>query len=88
MEPIEKLNKDEQGKAVNSTQFKSMVGGLRYLLFTRPDIASSVGVISRFMERPTELHLASIRRILRYVNGTLDSGLVYTSTQKVRETTC
>lgn len=47
-------------------------------MFTRPDIAYSVGVVSRFMERPTELHLAAVKRILRYVNGTLDFGLVYT----------
>ncbi|XP_074369744.1 secreted RxLR effector protein 161-like [Apium graveolens] len=55
-----------------------MVGGLRYLVFTRPDIAYSVGVVSRFMERPTEMHLAAIKRIIRYVSGTFDLGLVYT----------
>ncbi|XP_074360172.1 secreted RxLR effector protein 161-like [Apium graveolens] len=55
-----------------------MVGGLRYHIFTRPDIAFFVGVISRFMERPTTLHLAAAKRILRYVNGTLDYGLIYT----------
>ena len=78
MEPAEKLNKDERGKSVNPTQYKSMVGGLRYLVFTRPDIAYSVGVVSRFMERPTELHLAAVKRIFRYVSGTLGFGLIYT----------
>ncbi|XP_063942706.1 secreted RxLR effector protein 161-like [Daucus carota subsp. sativus] len=54
-----------------------MVGGLRHLVFTRPDIAYSVGIVSRFMERPIVMHLAAAKRIFRYVNGTLDYGLVY-----------
>lgn len=51
-----------------------MVGGLRYLVFTRHDIAYSIGVVSRFMEKPTEMHLAAVKRTLHYVNGTLDIG--------------
>lgn len=58
--------------------FKSIVGGLRYLVHTRPDITYSVGVISRFMECPTVLHLGAARRILRYVKSTLHFGLRYT----------
>lgn len=69
--------KDEKGKAVNSTQFKSLVGGLRYLVHTRPDIAHSVGVVSRYMERPTVLHMSAVKRIFRYIKGTLHYGLVY-----------
>lgn len=57
--------------------FKSLIGGLRYLVHTRPDIAYSVGVVSRFMERPTTMHLNAAKRILRYVKGTIDYGLVY-----------
>lgn len=59
------------------TQFKSMVGGLRYLVHTRPDIAYAVGIVSRFMERPTVMHLNAVKRIIRYVKGTLEFGLVY-----------
>ncbi|XP_074351585.1 secreted RxLR effector protein 161-like [Apium graveolens] len=58
-----------------------MVGGLRYLVHTRPDIAYAVGVISHFMERPTMLHLNASKRILRYVKGTLTYGLVYVEGQ-------
>lgn len=46
---------------------------------TRPDIAYSVGVASRFMERPTVLHLNMVKRILHYIKGSLQYGLVYTS---------
>ncbi|XP_074323723.1 secreted RxLR effector protein 161-like [Apium graveolens] len=77
MDPVLKLDRDERGKAVNPTQYKSLVGGLRYLVFTRPDKAYSVGIISRFMERPSEMHLAATKRILCYVNGTLSYGLIY-----------
>lgn len=77
MESRLQLGKDEQGKAVNSTQFKSLVGGLRYLVHTRPNIAFSVGMVSRFMERPTTLHMNAVKRILRYIKGTLNYGLIY-----------
>ncbi|XP_074323896.1 secreted RxLR effector protein 161-like [Apium graveolens] len=77
MEPNMLLCKDEQGKAVDSTQFKSLVGGLRYLVHTHPDLAFSVGIISRYMERPTVVHQNALKRILRYVKGTIDYGLVY-----------
>lgn len=77
MDPKDQINKDEHGTPVDSTRFKSMVGGLRYLVHTRPDIAYAVGVVSRFMERPTEMHLNAVKRILRYIKGTLGYGLVY-----------
>lgn len=77
MDPKENLTKDEGRSAVNVTQFKSMVGGLSYLVHTRPDIAFAVGIVSRFMERPTTVHLNAAKRILRYVNSTLEYGLVY-----------
>ena len=77
MEPKLQMHKDEKGKPVNAMEFKSMVGGLRYLVHTRPDLAYAVGVVSRFMERPTTLHQNAVKRILRYVKGTLNYGLVY-----------
>lgn len=67
MDPKEMLTKDEGGTMVDATQYKSLVGGLRYLVHTRPDIAYSVGIVSRYMERPTKLHLDVVKRILRYI---------------------
>lgn len=75
----EKICKDERGKSVDSTMYKSMVGGLRFLVNTRPDIAFAVGVVSRYMERPTVMHLTAVKRIMRFVKGTLQYGLVYSS---------
>ena len=67
MEPKIKLDKDIAGKPVDPTEFKSIVGGLRYLVHTRPDISYAIGVISRYMERPMTLHMNAVKRILRYV---------------------
>lgn len=50
MNPKVHITKDEGGTSVNPTLFKSMVGGLRYLVHTRLGIAFSVGIVSRFME--------------------------------------
>lgn len=74
------ITKDEKGNVVNPTEYKSMVGGLRYLVHTCPDKAYAVDIVSRFMERPTTVHLNAVKRILRYVKGTLDYGLVYSRT--------
>ncbi|KAL4580126.1 hypothetical protein LXL04_016306 [Taraxacum kok-saghyz] len=63
---------------VNPTEYRTIVGGLRYLTHTRPDLSFGVGVVSRFMEKPTMTHLHAIKGILRYIKGTMNYGLVYT----------
>nr|GFB86050.1 reverse transcriptase [Tanacetum cinerariifolium] len=82
--PIEhkvKPSKHDGGKAVDSTLFKSLVGSLRYLTCTRPDILFVVGLISRFMEEPTTQHLKITKRILRYIKGTVDYGMFYSTSE-------
>ncbi|XP_045831624.1 secreted RxLR effector protein 161-like [Trifolium pratense] len=54
-----------------------MVGCLMYLLATRPDLAYSVCLVARFMDRPTEMHVVAIKRIMRYLKGTLTDGIMY-----------
>jgi hypothetical protein len=53
------------------------VGRLRYLTHTRSDLTFSVGYVSRFMQRPTTEHQQAVKRIIRYVAGTLDYDLYY-----------
>ena len=74
-----KLDKDPQGRKVDSTLFKQIVGSLMYLTATRPDIMHAVCLISRYMENPTELHLNAAKRILRYLQSTADLGIFYAS---------
>jgi hypothetical protein len=58
--------------------YRSLVGALHYLTFTRPDLSFAVHQVCQFMNAPTDLHLTAAKRILRYVRGTLDHGLFYT----------
>ncbi|XP_070050285.1 uncharacterized mitochondrial protein AtMg00810-like [Nicotiana tomentosiformis] len=73
----EKLQLDDGIEKADGSSFRSLVGGLIYLTLTRPDISFSVGVISRFMHRPSKHHLRAAKRILRYVIGTTGFELCY-----------
>ncbi|XP_075479527.1 secreted RxLR effector protein 161-like [Primulina tabacum] len=75
--PGQKVDKDEGGTLIDATQYKQMVGSLMYLTATRPDLMFAVSLISRFMARPTQLHFAITKRILRYLKGTVDHGVFY-----------
>ena len=77
MEEKVKLSKDSTAPLVDATSYWSIVGALRYLTHTRPDIGFAVGYVSRFMAEPREDHLAAVKHLLRYVAGTRDYGLVY-----------
>jgi len=48
------------------------------LIHTRHDLAFSVGVASRYMEKPTVMHMQAVKKIIRYLKSTTDLGLVYT----------
>ncbi|CAO2836221.1 unnamed protein product [Amaranthus hypochondriacus] len=72
-----KLTKAGEGKLINPTLYKSLVGSLRYLTITRPDIVYGVGLVSRYMETPKESHWCTAKRIVRYIKGTLDYGMFY-----------
>lgn len=69
-----KLSKFEGGEQVDANKYRSLVGSLRYLTCTRPDISFSVGVVSRFMENPKQSHWKAMKRVLRYIRGTLSLG--------------
>ena len=76
---IVKLKKDDGvSKNVNSVVYQSMVGSLLYAtIATRPDIAQAVGMVSKFCSKPTEAHLTAVKRILRYLKGTLNLAIKY-----------
>ena len=77
MECRVKLSKGEERESVDLTLFKSLVGSLRYLTCTRPDIMHAIGVVSRYMEHRTTNHFKATKRILRSIKGTINFGLYY-----------
>lgn len=77
MEPRLKLSKRSSAPAVDATKFRRIIGSLRYLVNSWPDLAFSVGYVSRFMSAPTAEHQAAMKRVLRYVAGTINYGCCY-----------
>jgi Reverse transcriptase (RNA-dependent DNA polymerase) len=77
MEVRLKLSKKSSSPPVNQTTYRSIVGSLRYLTHTRPNLAYSVGIVSRYMESPKTEHMTAVKHILRYVKGTPGMGCYY-----------
>jgi hypothetical protein len=72
-----KLSKDENGVDVDQCLYRSMIGSLLYLTASRPDIAFAVGVCARYQANPKTSHLLQVKRIIKYVSGTCNHGMLY-----------
>jgi hypothetical protein len=77
MEERLKLSRDSMTEEVDATRYRRLVGSLRYLAHTQPNLAFSVGYVSRFMQRSTMEHQQAVKRIICYVAGTLNHDLYY-----------
>lgn len=66
--------------------YRSTVGAFQYLMWTRPDLAFAVTQVCQFMHSPRTIHLQAVKRILRYLKGTIDSGLWFTKGKQVLTT--
>ena len=77
MVPGTVLSKDNEGISVDATKFKQAIGSLMYLTVTRPDLMFCVSLISRYMANPKAFHWAATKRLLRYLQGTIEYGLFY-----------
>jgi hypothetical protein len=71
------LDADMDGKSVDQSIYRSMIGSLLYLTASRPDIMFSVCLCARFQAAPKESHLTAVKRILRYLKHTPSIGLWY-----------
>jgi histone deacetylase 1/2 len=77
---IEKLSR-EGGTILSpedATRYRSIVGVLQYLTLTRPDLAFAVNEVCQYLHSPTTDHWTAVKRILRYVRGTIDVGIKIT----------
>ncbi|GKA77829.1 hypothetical protein Tco_0784366 [Tanacetum coccineum] len=72
-----KLTKDDECESIDSTNYRGMIGSLLYLMTSRPDIMFSVCLCARFQEAPKTSHFKVVKRIFRYIKGTMHLGLWY-----------
>ena len=73
---VKLVKDDEVSNLADPISYQPMVGSLLYAaIATRPDIAQGVGAVSKFNSCPTEVHLTAVKRILRYLNRTINLGL-------------
>jgi hypothetical protein len=77
-----KLRKEDESKEANQTLYRSMIGILLYVTDSRPDIMQEVGLVGRFQDAPKETHVQAVKKIFRYLKGTLDFGLWYPTCTK------
>ncbi|GJS53775.1 retrovirus-related pol polyprotein from transposon TNT 1-94 [Tanacetum coccineum] len=70
-----KLDADLSGTPVDQTIYRSMIGSLMYLTSSRPDLVQAVCYCARYQARPMKKHLKEVKRICRYLEGTINMGL-------------
>lgn len=72
-----KLSKEDNSSPIDQTLYRSMIGGLLYLIASRSDILQVVCTVARFQASPKETHVTTVKQIFRYLKGTMDYGLWY-----------
>ncbi|GKA13197.1 retrovirus-related pol polyprotein from transposon TNT 1-94 [Tanacetum coccineum] len=61
--------------SVDATKYRSMIGAVMYLTSSRPDIVHATCLCARYQAKPTKKHLKEVKRIFRYLRGTVNTGL-------------
>ncbi|GJX41146.1 hypothetical protein Tco_0256136 [Tanacetum coccineum] len=82
-----KLDEDKEGKVVDPSHYRGMIGTLLYLTASRPDLQFAICMCARYQARPTEKHLHAVKRIFRYLRGTVNRGLWYPKDSSIALTT-
>nr|GEV66848.1 retrovirus-related Pol polyprotein from transposon TNT 1-94 [Tanacetum cinerariifolium] len=78
-----KLDEDKEGKAVDLSHYCGMIGTLLYLTASRPDLQFAICMCAWYQARPTEKHVHAVKKIFRYLRGTLNRGLWYSKDSSV-----
>lgn len=67
-----------ENSVVSNAPYREAIGSLMYLsIATRPDITFAVNLASRYLEKPTKIHWNAVKRILKYLKGTVDYGIKF-----------
>ncbi|XP_050896343.1 uncharacterized mitochondrial protein AtMg00810-like [Lathyrus oleraceus] len=72
-----KLTKDEKGVNMDESLYRSMIGSLLHLIASIPDITFVVEVCARYQSETKMSHITQVKRILKYINGTSEYGMLY-----------
>nr|GEX09815.1 uncharacterized mitochondrial protein AtMg00810-like [Tanacetum cinerariifolium] len=72
-----KLTLDLVGKPVDRTDYRSMIGSLMYVTSSRPDIMFATCMCARYQANPNEQHVSAVKKIFRYLKGTINLDLWY-----------
>ncbi|XP_015162310.1 uncharacterized mitochondrial protein AtMg00810-like [Solanum tuberosum] len=73
----EKFRKDDREKKANSSLYGSLIGSLLYLTSIRPETMFTASLLSRFMQEPSQVYFGAAKRVLRYLQGKMDYGIMY-----------
>ncbi|KAL5572309.1 hypothetical protein UlMin_021906 [Ulmus minor] len=71
-----KLTTTDGDPITNGTEYRSIVGALQYITITRLEISYCVNRVCQFMQNPLDIHWKAVKRILRYLKGTMDEGIL------------
>nr|GEZ34068.1 retrovirus-related Pol polyprotein from transposon TNT 1-94 [Tanacetum cinerariifolium] len=82
-----KLDEDKEGKAVDLPYYRGMIGTLLYLTASRPDLQFAICMCARYQARPIEKYVHTVKRIFRYLRGTINRGLWYPKDSSIALTT-
>ena len=78
MVKISASDRSESGKVDTCFPYRQAIGALMFLMTgTRPDLAYSVGYLSRVLDKPSAEDIVRVKRVFRYLAGTLHKGIVY-----------
>ncbi|GJZ39569.1 hypothetical protein Tco_0586132 [Tanacetum coccineum] len=80
-----KLDEDLQETPVDATLYRGMIRSLMYLTSSRPDLIYVVCLCARYQAKPTEKHLNAVKRIFRYLKGTINMGFWYSNDTEAKE---
>nr|GEW36365.1 putative reverse transcriptase domain-containing protein [Tanacetum cinerariifolium] len=72
-----KLDEDREGKAIDPSHYRGMIVTLLYLTASRPDLQFAICMCARYQARPTKKQAHAVKRIFRYLRGTVNRGLWY-----------
>nr|GEW95165.1 retrovirus-related Pol polyprotein from transposon TNT 1-94 [Tanacetum cinerariifolium] len=82
-----KVDEDKEGKAVDPSHYRGMIGTLLYLTASRPDLQFAICMCAWYQAQPIKKHVHAVKRIFRYLRGTVHQGLWYPKDSSVALTT-